>query len=104
MIKAQREHGSRQSPVSPRDKNKCVNARSETTKTKRRTVKEKVNAPNIAIIVSPVLSRFVVGLTLTPKMDTDTHADLTRECMHHTPRIPSSRACCTRASNKYPID
>ena len=31
-----------------------------------------------------------------PKMDTDTH---TLECMHHTPRIPSSRACYTGASN-----
>jgi hypothetical protein len=35
-----------------------------------------------------------------PKMDTDTHTDLTRECMHHTPRIPSGRACYTRASNR----
>jgi len=32
-------------------------------------------------------------------MDTDTH---TRECMHHTPRIPSSRACYTGASNTPP--
>jgi hypothetical protein len=35
------------------------------------------------------------GLTLS-KMDTDTH---TRESMHHTPRILSSRACYTGASN-----
>ena len=32
-------------------------------------------------------------------MDTDTH---TLECMHHTPRIPSSRACYTGASNTPP--
>ena len=46
--------------------------------------------------LDPQVTSYKMDIGLILKWTTD--SDTTRECMHHTPRIPNSRACYTGAS------